>query len=87
LKRFGIDSTVVDVSDGEQLKAALQPNTKVVYFETPANPTLKINGVKEIADIVHAYNKDIKVVVDNTFSTPYLLQANAASQGERSEGE
>ena len=45
-----------------------------VYLETPANPNLKIADIQAIAELTHAYNQDIKVVVDNTFATPYLQQ-------------
>ena len=54
------------------LKAALTDKTKVVYFETPCNPTMKVIDIKAVADAVHAFNKDIKVIVDNTFCSPYL---------------
>lgn len=72
LTRFGIDVTFVNASNLDELKGALRPNTKVVYLETPANPTLKINDIKKISDIAHENNKDCLVFVDNTFCTPYL---------------
>ncbi len=70
--RFGIKTTLRDLSDPENLRAALSEKTKVVYFETPCNPTLKIIDIQAIADMAHAYNPDIKVIVDNTFCSPYL---------------
>ncbi len=70
--RFGINAAFLDFTNPENLKTALSEKTKVVYFETPCNPTLKIVDIKAIADIVHAYNPEIKVIVDNTFSSPYL---------------
>ena len=56
----------------ESLKAALTDKTKIVYFETPCNPTLKIIDIKAVAEAAHAFNPEIKVVVDNTFCTPYI---------------
>ena len=53
-------------------KKALTEKTKVVYFETPCNPTLKVIDIKAVADEAHAYNPDIRVIVDNTFCSPYL---------------
>ncbi len=72
LTRFGVDVTFVDATNIEDIKNALKPNTKVVYLETPANPTLKINDIKKISDVAHKNNKDCLVFVDNTFCTPYL---------------
>ena len=50
LNRLGIESTFVDMTDFEAVKAALQPNTKAVFMETPSNPTLKITDIAEIAE-------------------------------------
>lgn len=72
MTRYGVEVTLVDSQNLEELKAALKENTVMVYVETPANPTQKIVDLKEIANIAHGYNKDIKCVVDNTFATPYL---------------
>jgi methionine-gamma-lyase len=72
LTRFAVDVTFVDATNVENIKNALKPNTKVVYLETPANPTLKINDIKKISNIAHENNKDCLVFVDNTFCTPYL---------------
>ncbi len=72
LTRFGVDVTFVDAANLEELEKALRPNTKVVYLETPANPTLKINDIQKISDIAHKNNNDCLVFVDNTFCTPYL---------------
>lgn len=60
------------MADLEELKAAIRPNTKLVFFETPSNPTLKCFDIKLIADTVHAINKDILVTVDNSFMSPFL---------------
>ncbi len=72
MTRYGVQVTFIDTSDLEEVKKALKPNTCCVYLETPANPNLKITDIKAVADIAHAYNKDIMVVCDNTFATPYL---------------
>ena len=72
LERYGVEVTFTDFSNIDNLTSNLQSNTKAVYFETPANPTLKILDIEAISTVVHDYNKDIKVVIDNTFCTPYL---------------
>lgn len=71
LTRYGVEVTFCDASDPENIKKAMKPNTKVVYLETPANPSLKINDIETICNIAHE-NKDCLVFVDNTFCTPYL---------------
>jgi methionine-gamma-lyase len=72
LTRFGVDVTFVNASNLEAVREALRPNTKVVYLETPANPTLKINDIRKISNIAHQNNSDCLVFVDNTFCTPCL---------------
>ncbi|MCI8514909.1 MAG: methionine gamma-lyase [Lachnospiraceae bacterium] len=72
LTRYGVEVDFIDTSDIEAVKAALKPNTALVYLETPANPNLKIADIKAVADVVHGYNAAIKLVADNTFATPYL---------------
>ncbi|MCT8977648.1 methionine gamma-lyase [Clostridium sp. CX1] len=72
LTRFGVDVTFVNASNLEEVKKALKPNTKVVYLETPANPTLKVNDIRKISDMAHENNKECLVFVDNTFCTPYI---------------
>ena len=74
MTRYGVEVTFVDSSDPEEVRKALKENTVAVYLETPANPNLKIADIQAIAELTHAYSKDIKVVVDNTFATPYLQQ-------------
>ncbi|GGH14009.1 trans-sulfuration enzyme family protein [Paenibacillus segetis] len=69
LSRMGIESTFVDMTQVEQVKAALKPNTKAVYMETPSNPTLKITDIAEIA--AWCQQNDLLSIVDNTFMTPY----------------
>lgn len=72
LTRYGVEVTLTDLSDPENLKKALKSNTAAVYLETPANPTLKITDIKAISDIAHDFNKNIMVIADNTFATPFL---------------
>ena len=71
LTKFGIDVEFVDTSDLEAVKKAMKPNTRIVYLETPANPNLKVVDVTAVCEIAHK-NEGTKVVVDNTFATPYL---------------
>jgi len=68
--RFGVEMTFVETSDLAQIEKAIHPNTTVLYIETPANPTMLITDIKAASDIAH--KSDITVVVDNTFSSPYL---------------
>jgi methionine-gamma-lyase len=70
LTRFGIEVTFVDTSDLDALEKAMRPETKVVYLETPANPTLKITDLEAVCKIAHKAENCI-VMVDNTFCTPY----------------
>lgn len=72
MTRYGVEVSFIDTSDLDQVKNALKDNTCCVYLESPANPTLKIEDIAEVAKIAHDFNKDIKVVVDNTFATPVL---------------
>jgi methionine-gamma-lyase len=72
MSKFGVKATLTDLSNIENLKKALTAKTKVVYFETPCNPTLKVLDIALIAKTAHDYNPAIRVVVDNTFATPYL---------------
>jgi O-succinylhomoserine sulfhydrylase len=65
--RFGVSSTLVDGRDPENFARAMQPNTKVVFIETPTNPTLELVDIKAVAEIAHAYGA--KLIVDNVFST------------------
>ena len=69
-KRYGLTFTFVDASDAEKVKAAIQPNTKMVWVETPTNPLLRLCDIKAIAQVTAA--KNLILVVDNTFASPYL---------------
>ena len=70
LPRFGIEVSLVDTSDLEQVRAALRPNTKLIYAETPANPILRISDISELAKIVHGANA--LLAVDSTWASPSL---------------
>jgi len=72
MTKFGVDVKFIDMVDVENLKKHLTSKTKVVYFETPCNPTLKVLDIKAIADAAHKFNPEIRVIVDNTFCSPYL---------------
>ncbi len=74
LPKFGVDTKLMDLTDLDAFKAALNPKTKVVYFETLCNPTMKAIDIAAIAKIAHEYNPEIKVIVDNTFASPYLVR-------------
>ena len=74
LPRFGIHADSIDMTDMAQMKAAIRPDTKVVYFETTANPSMKVTDIAAVADYAHAQNPDCIVIVDNTFATPLLVQ-------------
>ena len=68
--KFGIDISFVDTSNLDLIEKNIKPNTKVIYLETPANPTLKIADIEAICKIAQQHN--IYVVVDNTFASPIL---------------
>lgn len=70
LSRYGVDFTLIDGTDVKAWEAAIRPNTKVFFFETPSNPTLEIIDIKAVSDIAHKH--DIKVIIDNVFATPLL---------------
>lgn len=70
--KFGISAKFVDFNDLDAVAAALSEKTKIVYFETPCNPTMKVIDIQAIASLVHRYREDIMVFVDNTFCSPYI---------------
>ncbi|MFJ2504833.1 cystathionine gamma-synthase [Microbacterium sp. NPDC087592] len=72
LSPWGIDTTTVELSDVDVLRAAIRPETKIVWLETPSNPLLKIVDIALIAEIAH--ESGAIVVVDNTFASPALQQ-------------
>ena len=68
LPRYGVTSTIVDGTDLDEWRAAMRPNTKTCFLETPTNPNLEVLDIAEIAKIAHAAGATL--VVDNVFSTP-----------------
>ena len=72
LAPWGIDTTTVELEDADAIRAALRPETKIVWLETPSNPLLKIVDIAVVAEIAHA--ADAIVVVDNTFASPAQQQ-------------
>lgn len=69
LGRFGIKHKIVNLQDLSALKEAVSPETKLIYFESPENPTLGIVDIQGVCDLAKEHG--IKVVIDNTFATPY----------------
>ncbi|MGB7371173.1 trans-sulfuration enzyme family protein [Erythrobacter sp.] len=70
LPRFGIKTSVIDSADNAAWEAAIRPNTKVFFFETPANPTLDVVDLQHVCDLARAHG--ITTVVDNAFASPAL---------------
>lgn len=68
--RFNVEATFVNTSDLDAVRAAIRPNTKVLYIETPANPTMEITDIQACSEIAKEHN--LILVVDNTFCSPYL---------------
>ena len=72
LSRFGITITHVDLRDPENLRAAISDTTRIVYFETPANPNMRLVDIRAVSDIAHAAGA--LVLVDNTYASPMLTR-------------
>src|SRR5712671_6430295 len=70
LVQWGLDFSFVDTSSPERVEQAIKPNTKMIYVETPTNPTMCVTDIAAIAGIALAH--DTTLVVDNTFLSPYL---------------
>ncbi len=68
--KFGVEASFVDTSIPELVRKAIKPSTKMLFVETPANPTMKISDLKILSEIAHEHH--IPLVVDNTFASPYL---------------
>jgi methionine-gamma-lyase len=68
--RFGVEATFVDTSNLDNLKRAIRANTRMIFVETPANPTMAVTDIREAAEMAHRH--DAIMVVDNTFASPYL---------------
>ena len=69
-EKYGLQVSLVDATFPEKVEAAIQPNTKLVWLETPTNPLLKVCDIAAISEIAH--RKNVLVVVDNTFLSPYF---------------
>ncbi|MBP9906818.1 MAG: methionine gamma-lyase [Rhodoferax sp.] len=70
LTQFGVTTRHIDLTDPQQLALAIGPKTRVLYFETPANPNMRLIDIAAVSAIAH--QAGVKVVVDNTYCTPYL---------------
>jgi methionine-gamma-lyase len=68
--RFGVEYSFVDTSNVENIEKAIRKNTKLLYIETPANPTIALTDIKKCSEIAREHN--LVLVVDNTFATPIL---------------
>ncbi|MEM7117899.1 MAG: PLP-dependent transferase [Chloroflexota bacterium] len=75
LASWGLSHTMVDMTDLEGIKASMQPNTKIVWAETPSNPMLKVTDITAVAEIAH--NGGAKLGVDATWATPMLQHSLA----------
>ncbi|MBC7572818.1 MAG: O-acetylhomoserine aminocarboxypropyltransferase [Herminiimonas sp.] len=72
MKRFGIDTTFVDPRDIDAWRAAIRPETKVLFAETLGNPGLDVLNIPRVAELAHAHH--LPLMVDSTFTTPWLLK-------------
>lgn len=70
LPRFGMRFTFVNTSHPQHIRQAIQPETRIIFIETPTNPTMHITDIRSVAEIAHQH--DALLVVDNTFASPYL---------------
>lgn len=72
--KFGIRTTFIDFRDLNLVRNSIQTNTRVVWMESVTNPLLRVFDFRKVVEIIHSIRKDILVVVDNSFLTPYFLQ-------------
>ena len=72
LKKFGVDICYADFTDHADLQRHLSDKSKVVYFETPVNPNMRVIDIAAVSALVKGYSSDIKIMVDNTYCTPAL---------------
>ena len=68
---MGIETSFVDLTDITKVAEAIRSNTKMIWIETPTNPTLKVIDIQEVSNIAHGH-ENIIVVVDNTFESAYF---------------
>lgn len=72
LSARGIQHTIVNINNEEELRSAIRPNTKVIYGETFGNPNSDVTDIEKVSRIAHEHN--ILLIIDNTFGTPYLIR-------------
>jgi cystathionine gamma-lyase len=72
LRRYNVEASYVPVGIVEAYEQAIQPNTKILWLETPTNPLLRLSDISAIADMAHRHK--VLVVVDNTLASPYFQQ-------------
>ncbi len=72
LTDYGITTTFVDTSNVDNVRSAIKENTKVLYFESIANPTMKVPDISLLVELAH--EKNIVIVCDNTFASPYVMR-------------
>ncbi|EFP07378.1 hypothetical protein CRE_26159 [Caenorhabditis remanei] len=72
VSKHGLEVTSVDLTEIENLEKSIKPNTKMVWFESPSNPLLKVVDIAAVVQVAKKANSEIVVVVDNTFMTPYF---------------
>jgi methionine-gamma-lyase len=68
--RFGVECTFVDTSDLAVVEQSIRPNTRLVYLESPSNPSMIVTDIRRVSELAHA--RGVLVAVDNTFASPYL---------------
>ncbi|MCL1632496.1 aminotransferase class I/II-fold pyridoxal phosphate-dependent enzyme [Sporolactobacillus sp. CPB3-1] len=69
-EKYGVEVTLVDTSDPEEVRKAIRPNTKLIHLETPGNPTTRVSDIAAISDLAHEHG--ILVSVDSTFASPCI---------------
>ncbi len=74
LKQYGLEFSFVDVTNPQAIEAAIQPNTRLIWLETPTNPMLRLADIRAISTLAASKSPKIWVAVDNTFASPYLQQ-------------
>jgi len=72
MQDFGLEFTFLRLNDRERIEAAIQPNTRMLWLETPSNPLLNITDIEMVVDIAKKHK--LMTVIDNTFATPYFLR-------------
>lgn len=72
IKKFNVDVEFIDMTDIENVKNSIKDNTRIIYLETPANPTLDVIDIRAISKIAKENSNDTMVIADNTFATPFL---------------